>query len=309
MIPIVIRVTLTRTRRAILQEGFQDGRSGTREHTVSRLPPETPMPCLLSLKNSAPNGIPMNAWSGTTQSRLTNSSILLVGPDSRIQRTLIHELRSLFATTLTTDSLTQASRDCEGCHRPPSIVLLPEDRIEPTDFEEELGALRIRTGAPNLVPIAYGQTPTSERRQALRNAGIDLALFGRFGRHALRFQVNRALSPWATRRPRGELRAPKEWRTRTFSSGKEKAVRCYSLSSGGGYFVTPRPWIVGSDISLELPVGRERLLIDGRILYTNFGGDERALPRGMAITFRPLRDHIQQVIRADISATQAQLEV
>ena len=50
-------------------------------------------------------------------------------------------------------------------------------------------------------------------------------------------------------------------------------------------------------------------MIDGRILYTNLGGDERALPRGMTISFRPLSDHIQEVIRADISATQAQLEV
>ncbi|HIF93495.1 MAG: hypothetical protein ABGX04_07620 [Myxococcales bacterium] len=73
--------------------------------------------------------------------------------------------------------------------------------------------------------------------------------------------------------------------------------------------MTPRPWVVGSDISLELPWGHERLLIGGRILYTNHGGDERALPRGMAISFRPLRDHIQQVIRADISATQTQLQV
>jgi len=264
----------------------------------------------VALKYSASNGIAMNAWSGTTQTRLTNSSILLIGPDSRIQKTLIHELQSLSATTLTADSLREANRACRGNDRPPSIVLLPEKRIVTTEFEEELGALRIRTGAPELVPIAYGKTPTPERRRALRNAGIDLALFGRFGRHALRFQVNRALSPWATRRPRGELRAPQEWRTRTFSSGKEKAVRCYSLSSGGGYFVTPRPWVVGSDISLELPVGRaERLLIEGRILYTNFAGDERALPRGMAVSFRPLRDHIQQVIRSDISATQAQLEV
>ncbi len=252
----------------------------------------------------------MNARSGTTQTRLMNSSILLVGPDTRIQQTLVRELHSLCATTLTAGSLQEASETYQGCERPPNIVLLPEKRIDTAEFEEELGTLRIRTGAPNLVPIAFGQTPTPERRRALRNAGIDLALFGRFGRHALRFQVNRALSPWATRRPRGELRAPQEWRTRTFSSGKEKGVRCYSLSSGGGYFVTPRPWVVGSDISLELPVGRrERLLIEGRILYTNFGGDERALPRGMAVSFRPLRDHIQQVIRADISATQAQLEV
>ena len=251
----------------------------------------------------------MNASHGTTQRQLSQSSILLIGPDTRIQKSLVRELQGLSTTTLTADSLSNASRIYEGCDRAPSVVLLPERQIDPIAFEQELGALRIRTGAQRLVPIAFGPTPTTERRRALKNAGIDLALFGRFGRHALRFQVNRALSPWATRRPRFELRAPKEWRTRTYSSGKAKAVRCYSLSSGGGYFVTPRPWIVGSDISLELPIGHERLLIDGRILYTNFGGDDRALPRGMAISFRPLHDHIQQVIRADISATQSRLEV
>jgi hypothetical protein len=267
------------------------------------------MPCQSSSKTSTSIGITMNTWSGTTPTRLTNSSILLIGPDTRIQRTLIRELHSLSATTLTADSLNEASRTYPGCDRPPNIVLLPEKRIDTAEFEEEMGNLRIRTGAPRLVPIAFGQTPTADRRRALRNAGIDLALFGPFGRHALRFQANRALSPWATRRPRGELRTPQEWRTRTFSSGKEKAVRCYSLSSGGGYFVTPRPWIVGSDISLELPIGRDRMLIDGRILYTNLGGDERALPRGMAISFRPLCDRVQQVIRTNISATRRQFEV
>jgi hypothetical protein len=280
-----------------------------REHTFSRRRLETPMLSKSSLENSASNGVPMKIRPAATQTRLTKSSILLIGPDTRTQRTLIRELHSLSATTLTADRLIEASQRCQGRDRPPSIVLLPEKRIEPAAIEEELSILRIRTGAPSLVPIAFGQTPTADRRRALRDAGIDLALFGRFGRHALRFQTNRALSPWASRRPRGELRAPQEWRTRTFSSGKEKAVRCYSLSSGGGYFVTPRPWIVGSDISLELPIGRERLLIDGRILYTNFGGDERALPHGMAISFRPLCDPVQQVIRAYISATQTQFEV
>lgn len=262
-----------------------------------------------AFENLASNGKWMNAWSGTTQTRLTQSTILLIGPDSRIQRSLTRELQALSASTRSAPSLEEASRLHGGKDRPPNMVLLPEGDIEPTEFEEALGALRIRTGAPSLVPIAFGPAPSIERRRALRDAGVELALFGRFGRHALRFQVNRALSRWARRRPRGELRAPKEWRSRTFSSGKEKAVRCYSLSSGGAYFVTPRPWVVGSDISLELPIGRERLLIDGRILYTNLGGDERALPRGMAIRFRPLCDPIQQVIRADISATQRQLEV
>lgn len=113
------------------------------------------------------------------------------------------------------------------------------------------------------------------------------------------------------RRPGNRLTRPKEWRTRTYCSGKEKSLRCYSLSSGGAYFVTPRPWVVGSDITLELPVGRERLLVAAHILYTNMGNasNRRSLPRGMAVAFRPLSEHIQQVIRRDVTATHQTLEV
>jgi hypothetical protein len=253
----------------------------------------------------------MKLWSGSTQTRPIPGPILLVGPDSEIQRALVQELHALPASTLTAQDFADAGARAVDAHRPPCVVLLPESEIRPLEFEKELAELRIRIGSPRLVPIAFGHTPPEERRLALRDAGIDLALFGRFGRHALRFQINRALSPWVKRRPRGELRAPQEWRTRAYSSGKQKAVRCYSLSSVGAYFVTPRPWVVGSDISLELPLGRERKLIEGRILYTNVagGGNERALPRGMAISFRPLSGHLQQLIRAGVNECQAKLEV
>ncbi len=265
-----------------------------------------------SVQESAPIGISMNGWSRTAQTPPMRGPILLVGPESQIQRALAQEIHSLPASTVTALDFEEArTRRPDLDHRPPSVLLLPEDEIRPEEFEEELAELRIRTGSPRLVPIAFGQVPSEQRRLALRDAGIDLALFGRFGRHALRFQINRALSPRATRCPRDELRAPQEWRTRTFSSGREKAVRCYSLSSRGAYFVAPRPWVVGSDVSLELPVGHERLLIEGRILYTNVTGAEsgRALPRGMAITFRPLSDHLQRVIRAGLTRTQARLVV
>lgn len=269
------------------------------------------MACKQALEKRAPNGISMNTWSRTTRPPLAKGPILLLGPDSQIQRSLVQELHSLPISTVTALDFEEASACRSDPHSPPGVLLLPEDEVRPEEFEERLAELRIRTGSPRLVPIVFGQAPTGPRRRALRDAGIDLALFGRFGRHALRFQINRARSPWVTRRPRGELRAPQEWRTRSYSSGKEKAVRCYSLSSGGAYLVTPRPWIVGSDISLELPMGHERLLIDARILYTNVTGADsgRALPRGMAITFRPLSDHLQQVIRNGVTRTQAKLEV
>jgi len=253
----------------------------------------------------------MITWPEKTQTPLARGPVLLVGPDSPIQQALIHELHSLPATTLTAVDLKAATTEPIEFKRPPGVLLLPEEEIQSGEFEEQLAELRIRTGSPRLVPVAFGQMPSEERRQALRDAGIDLALFGRFGRHALRFQINRALSRWATRRPRGELRAPQEWRTRTFSSGKAKAVRCYSLSSGGAYFVTPRPWVVGSDISFELPIGHDRLTLEGRILYTNVtgAGSGRALPRGMAITFRPLTDRLQRFIRAGVTEIQTKLEV
>ncbi len=83
-----------------------------------------------------------------------------------------------------------------------------------------------------------------------------------------------------------------EWRTRVFVSGREKLVRCYTLSSAGGYFVTPRPFVVGSAIDLELPSSTTpRFVIDGRIVYTNASASEaeKSLPRGMADRLRAPR--------------------
>jgi hypothetical protein len=253
----------------------------------------------------------MTSWNGPKPAATKPGPILLVGPDDAIQRAIANELHSLPADTITASDLDAAARCRFPSEAPPRVVLLPAQTIETKTFEEQLAGLRIRIGSPRLVPIAFGSEPDDERREALRRAGVDLALFGRFGRHALRFQVNRALSPWVRRRPRGELRAPQEWRTRTFSCGRAKAVRCYSLSSAGAYFVTPRPWIVGSDVQLELPLGRHRQVVEGRILYTNIlgPGHERALPRGMAVSFRPLSGELQRLIRAGVTRSQAKLEV
>jgi hypothetical protein len=239
------------------------------------------------------------------------SPVLLLGPESAIQTAIAKELHALPASTVVAADFEAAARHAFDRDAAPRVLLIPEEEIRPAEFEQQLAALRIRLGSPRLVPIAFGEAPPDARRRAIREAGVDLALFGRFGRHALRFQINRALSPWVGRRPRGELRAPQEWRTRTFSCGREKAVRCYSLSSAGAYFVTPRPWVVGSDVTLELPIGREKRLIEGRILYTNVLGPahERALPRGMAVSFRPLSGRLQRFIRTGISKSQTRLEV
>lgn len=253
----------------------------------------------------------MNPRTGTQLLPLSTDPILVIGRDGPFRHAMAREIESLPAPVRVADDLECAADGLDREDRPPSIVLLPEHEIHADAFERQLAELRVRTGSPRLVPIAFGRAPGDARRREIREAGVGLALFGRFGRHALRFQINRALSPFNEQALRGALRAPKEFRTRTYASGKEKAVRCYSLSSDGAYFVTPRPWVVGSEIALELPVGHERLLVAGSILYTNVGedSDRRGLPRGMAVAFRPLSQDIKREIREDIAATHESLEV
>lgn len=238
-------------------------------------------------------------------------SVLIIDLGSALNRALDEELRGCQLSVSYAPSMETAPRVPGAEAGLPTTVLIPESLVCAETFEEELAALRIRTGAPSLVPVALGRRPDEARRNELRAAGIRLALFGRFGRHTLRFQINRALSPFATRSLRGELRGPMEWRTRTFCSGREKGVRCYSLSTRGAYFVTPRPWVVGSELDLELPLGGRERKVHGRVLYTkhNDGLDRPGLPGGMAVAFEPLATGLRDVIKQDLSRSRFGLEV
>lgn len=237
--------------------------------------------------------------------------VLLIGSDSKLQRALVDELRGLRTPILRERTLEDAILRADRLSHKPAILLVPDLQIDPETFERQRAELQIRAESPRLIPIAIGRLPSDERRAELREAGIRLALFGRFGRHTLRFQINRALSSFSNTQPRGELRAPMEWRTRTYSSGREKAVRCYSLSTGGAYFVTPRPWIVGSEIDLELPVSGQKQLVHGKILYTKAADpcERPSLPGGMAVAFGELPDEVRQAIRENLTESRVGLEV
>ncbi|MEZ4331996.1 MAG: PilZ domain-containing protein [Myxococcota bacterium] len=255
----------------------------------------------------------MNAILVPSRSPIARGEALVVGADDALRRALVAELRALPMPVATADSLAAAAAEARRGEASPRVVLVAEHEVEPDELEGQLAELRVRSGASRVVPLVFGRAPSADRRAALRRAGAELALFGRFGRHALRFQINRALATPARRRAeRGELRAPMEWRTRVFAEGREKLVRCYTLSSTGGYFVTPRPWVVGSSVCLELPGAQPaRFQIEGRIVYTHAAGQdgEKHLPRGMAVAFSRLDANLEQVIRRGVAATQAALEV
>lgn len=258
--------------------------------------------------HSSPRPLASTKASAKTAQR---EPVLLVGSDSKLQRALVDELRGLRTPVARARSLEDAIHRADQLRHRPSILLVPDAQIDPDTFEEQRAELQIRAGTSRLVPIAIGRRPSEQRRDALREAGIRLALFGRFGRHALRFQINRALSPFASTKPRGDLRAPMEWRTRTYSSGREKAVRCYSLSTGGAYFVTPRPWIVGSEIALELPLLGENRLVEAKVLYTKAANpsERPSLPGGMAVAFGGLSDEMRRSIRENLTQSRSGLEV
>lgn len=254
----------------------------------------------------------MHAASPTTRSLPARSAALVIGEDSAFLRALAQELVGLPMRVGFAASLSEAARSSEVHRSAPQVLLLPEREVDPDAFEEMLAEVRVRSGSPRLVPIVFGRAPGAARRAALRDAGAELALFGRFGRHALRFQINRALAPAARRSARGELRAPMEWRTRAFAAGREKLVRCYTLSSAGGYFVTPRPFVVGAEIDLELPSSSvPRFVLHGRIVYTNGSAheNEKSLPRGMGVAFDRLDAGLEDVIRRGVEASQSALEV
>lgn len=254
----------------------------------------------------------MNAILLPTHRPLARGEAIVVGADDALRRALVAELEALPMPVTTARSLARAAAEARRGETSPRVVLVAEHEVETDELEAQIAELRVRSGAARVVPLLFGRAPSAERRAELRRAGAELALFGRFGRHALRFQINRALAPAARRARRSELRAPMEWRTRVFADGREKLVRCYTLSSTGGYFVTPRPWVVGSSVCLELPGARPtRFKIEGRIVYTHAAGQdgEKHLPRGMAVAFSHLDAELEQVIRRGVAATQAALEI
>ncbi|MFO0691309.1 MAG: PilZ domain-containing protein [Myxococcota bacterium] len=254
----------------------------------------------------------MHAHALPLRSPMARGAALVIAAEGEFRRALVGELQALPMPVRTAESLRTAADTVAADGEKPRVLLIAEHEIEVDELEEQLAQLRVRSGSPGIVPILFGRAPSAERRAALRRVGAELALFGRFGRHALRFQVNRALAPAAQRAMRSERRAPMEWRTRVYAEGREKLVRCYTLSSTGGYFVTPRPWIVGSKVALELPSSRpKQFVIEGRIVYTHAAGNDgdKGLPRGMAVAFDGLDADLERVIRRGVAASQSALEV
>lgn len=146
----------------------------------------------------------------------------------------------------------------------------------------------------NLVFLGAGRDPGEEGRRHLRDAGVRLALFDPIDLHAVRFQVNRALSgDRPVRHKRRTLRAPADWPVTIRAGLREKEGRIYAISASGAFIALPQPSMVRSKIDLTLlRPGTRPCHATGRVVMTNVPGNvmRRGLPFGMGVQFEQLSE-------------------
>ncbi|RIL01451.1 MAG: hypothetical protein DCC71_17625 [Proteobacteria bacterium] len=172
-------------------------------------------------------------------------------------------------------------------------VIVPSE-LPVVNLRGALDAMRRATPGNELVFLGAGRDPGDERRRALRDAGVQLALFDPIDLHTLRFQINRACAGQpAARHRRRTLRAPADWPVVVRSGLREKEGRIYSISATGAFVALAQPWMVRSKVELRiqspaLPKGAAT----GRVIMTNVPGNvmRRGLPFGMGVQFDHLSD-------------------
>jgi hypothetical protein len=179
------------------------------------------------------------------------------------------------------------------------------------NLREALEAVRYHSNSPHLRYIATGPTPTEADRVLLRDAGVERALWSPLEEHALRFQLNAALSASHEACLRNETRVPIDAQAIVRAGGRKKQASVYSLSAGGAFLETPRPSMPGAVVEVALLVAGVELSLTGRVLYTNVPGNlsKICLPLGMAVCFQDLRRSTADAIRELVASNAISLAV
>ena len=140
---------------------------------------------------------------------------------------------------------------------------------------------------------------------------MDRALWSPVEDHALRFQLNAALSIAHEECLRNEARVPIDARAMVLAGGRRKQASVYSLSAGGAFLETPRPSMPGAQVEVAIFVAGAELTVTARVLYTNVPGNlsRICLPLGMAVRFVDLRRSTGEAIRELVNSKAVALTV
>lgn len=179
------------------------------------------------------------------------------------------------------------------------------------DLDAALSKLRKRADSPSMTFIATGETPPSEERIRLRDAGVELALWSPMSDLALRYQLNSAVASGADDFLRSEARAPIDSCAVVRVGGREKRTQVYCLSPGGAFVESGRPSMSGARVELGLPTPWGEVELPGRVIYTNVPGNlsRPSLPLGMGIRFDDLDPKSLKILRRLVDDRAAELRV
>jgi DNA-binding response OmpR family regulator len=189
-------------------------------------------------------------------------------------------------------------------------VVLPSD-IPAPDATALVAALRACATGQCMTFLAAGPEPPLDARDALREAGVTLALWEPFDDALLRYQLNRALSSIQGRRPRNALRVPCSVPARARTGDREKPGRLYTLSERGLFFETPRASMRGVEVALEFQMAGRVLPAKGRVALSNVPGNLRnpKLPVGIGVRFTDLPDPSAHAIRQAVASIAPGLDI
>jgi Tfp pilus assembly protein PilZ len=195
---------------------------------------------------------------------------------------------------------TDAAQDILGDRRfTIGAIVIPPD-VPAADLGRALEALQIQDPDRPMPVLVSGLKPDDGACDALRGAGVDLALFEPIDDHTLRFQLNRALAEGSgVTAGRRALRVPANWPVRVRVGHRNKEARLYTISSGGAYLATPRPSSRGAQVLLTLPLPSGPVEVGARVVMTNVPGNlvRSNLPLGMGVQFTALAPENEGSIR------------
>jgi hypothetical protein len=168
-------------------------------------------------------------------------------------------------------------------------LLLVAPAVEKQGLERILEQLEERV--PDLLRslVAIGPKPDEATRNALREAGVEWALWEPWDDSALRTVVSAAMAPQSVGTQRRAPRIPTTLLCRAFIGIHRKDGLVSSLSEGGAFLEMPHPFPVGTRLTLEIELGDGSIVTKAEVRYTHDGDDaRRELASGMGVAFRDL---------------------
>jgi hypothetical protein len=175
-------------------------------------------------------------------------------------------------------------------------ILLFPPTIDLDDAFAVAACLRSEAPKARLDLLVIGERPDEAERRRLREGGVEWALWEPDNESCLRSIVSAAMSPVdrvERAAQRKHRRLPTTLLARAFVGTCRKDAVVSTLSLGGAFLETPRPFTEGTRIRLEIALPAAPLLLRAEVVYERDTGDG-SQPIGMGVEFSDLAPEAEE---------------